>query len=206
MIYMILLSSLLKNQRIWPLSDYTVNNRNPFLSKGHVACLFSIYRFKSGNRFAPRLSHPVHSPHAGPVLRCRAHPGLWEASAFSGTWLLTWSACGCWCSDVGCCGCDAAAARPSIHSFIHTRAHTRIQTRRGRGREDRAPWDTSRTLSDGYKQRNAAPSVNLTLFCSGYVSWQTEHPAHLWCQMDFKNLQSAVSEQSGAIFFPHRND
>lgn len=89
-------------------------------------------------------------------------------------------------------------AHPSILSFTH--AHTRIRTRRGRGREDRAPWDTSRTLSDGYKQRNAAPSVNLTLFCSGYVSWQTEHPAHLWCQMDFKNLQSAVSEQSGAIF------
>lgn len=82
----------------------------------------------------PYLSHNLYNPHACRSRSCSVAEPIpaWAESAFSGTWLLTWSVCGCWCSDVDRCDCgDAPTAYPAHpipsippHPFIHAHRGT----------------------------------------------------------------------------------
>ena len=115
-------------------------------------------------------------PHEALVLQRRAHPGLREESAFSGTWVPTWSACGCWC-----CGCDAAACMPALpyhHPF------TASTTREDPPQSQWGAWTWINTFIE-----------LLTLFCSGCVSlveigceggpMKQKHPAKLCARWTF---------------------
>lgn len=65
-------------------------------------------------------------------------PACGEASAFSGTWVLTWSACGCWCRLL--------RLWPPIHPSIHSQHPILCVCEKERDREDLALWDTIRSL------------------------------------------------------------
>lgn len=88
------------------------------------ACFSVLVRLLTGTISASEVCRIPLGPHAGPALHRRAHPGPWGASAFSGTWVLTWSACGCWCRllRLWCC-CPPAPS--TLRPFIQTHAQRR---------------------------------------------------------------------------------
>lgn len=71
-------------------------------------------------------------------LHRRAHPGLREASAFSDTWALTWSACGCWCRLAA--AVMLLPAHPSIHP-PHPSIHSLHSIQALRDTQPQSEWE-----------------------------------------------------------------